>query len=64
MAYRVLRVRGLPVGHECRLTVRWTAIVSARTHDQTIRYAFRTEPDFVLEPGRVLWDSGSVQARR
>jgi hypothetical protein len=68
VAYRVLRVRGRPLGHEYRLTVSpldsHPLGAELGLHDQTIRYAFRTESDFVLEPGRVLWDSGSVQARR
>jgi hypothetical protein len=68
VAYRVLRFRGRSLGHEYRLTV--DALDShplgaeLGLADQTIRYAFRTESDFVVEPGRVLWDSGSVRPRR
>jgi hypothetical protein len=67
-SYRVLRVRGRPLEREYRLTVS-----PLDSHplgpglglgDQTIRSAFRTESDFVVEPGRVVWESGSVPARR
>jgi hypothetical protein len=68
VAYRVLRFRGRPLDHEYRLTVRpldsHPLAPELGLGDQTIRYAFRTESDFVLGPGRVLWDSGSVLGRR
>jgi hypothetical protein len=66
VAYRVLRFSGRPLGHEFRLTVSpldsHPLGAELGLADQTIRYAFRAESDFVVEPGRVLWDS--VQHRR
>lgn len=68
VTYQVLRLRGRPLEHEYRLTV--SPLDShplgpeLGLRDQTIRYAFRTESDFVLAPGRVLWDAGSVPGRR
>jgi hypothetical protein len=66
--YRVLRFRGRPLGREYRLTVEpldsHPLGAELGLADQTIRYAFRTESDFVVEAGRVLWDSGSVRDRR
>jgi hypothetical protein len=68
VAYRVLRFSGRPLRNEYRLTVSpldsHPLGAELGLHDQTIQYAFRTESDFVVEPGRVLWDSGSVQPRR
>ena len=68
VAYRVLRFHGRPLGHEYRLTVSpldsHPLGAELGLADQTIRYAFRAESDFVVEPGRVLWHAGSVQGRR
>jgi hypothetical protein len=68
VAYRVLRFRGRPLRHEYRVTVSpldsHPLGAELGLGDQTISHAFRTESDFVVESGRVLWDSGSVQTRR
>jgi hypothetical protein len=68
VVYRMLRFRGRPLGREYRLTVSpldsHPLGAELGLADQTIHYAFRTESDFVVEAGRVLWDSGSVRDRR
>jgi hypothetical protein len=57
--YHVLSVRGVPLEHEYDVTIE--ALDSHPLgHElglasQTTRYAFRTESEFLLEPGRVVW---------
>jgi hypothetical protein len=68
VAYKVLRFHGRPLRYEYRLTVNpldsHPLGAELGLADQTIRYGFRAESDFVVAPGRVLWDAGSVQGRR
>jgi hypothetical protein len=68
VAYRVSRFSGRPLGREYRLTVSpldsHPLGAELGLVDQTIRYGFRTESDFVVEAGRVLWDAGSVRSPR
>jgi hypothetical protein len=59
--YRILRMRGAPLEHEYAVTITpldshpLTAELGLTS--QTTRWGFRTESDFALEAGRVLWDS-------
>jgi hypothetical protein len=60
-SYRILRMRGAPLVHEYACTIEHLDSHPLGEElgltDQTTRWAFRTEADFMLEPGRVLWDA-------